>query len=138
MNELEVVYTLLGVLVVILVVSNIWLYCSQDSGYWDKIKKIPEEDKAKIIAAVKELEGVVALSELEKLEKELELLQRRKDDWDKLSSLPVSRRTKPYSRDDLFKIYNQIELRLWSEERIHNGIIETTAKIAELENTNGQ
>jgi hypothetical protein len=88
-----------------------------------------ESECRAIITAIREVSEVRELTELEQLQKDLQCLERRDDLWNQLD---VSNESKN-RRNQLFLAYNQIELRHWAEERIKQGITDTKAKIAELE-----
>jgi hypothetical protein len=91
-------------------------------------------EEASIRSALIEVESALSddrksnMSELDKLEFDLAFLERRAKGWADLNTNNNVQR-----RNQLFIAYNQVELRIWAEERISNGIIETKAKIAELE-----
>jgi hypothetical protein len=95
---------------------------------------LSSSEEASIRSALIEVESALSadrksnMSELDKLEFDLAFLERRAKGWADLNTNNNVQR-----RNQLFIAYNQVELRIWAEERISNGIIETKAKIAELE-----
>jgi hypothetical protein len=95
---------------------------------------LSSSEEASIRSALIEVESALNddrksnMSELDKLEFDLAFLERRAKGWADLNTNNNVQR-----RNQLFIAYNQVELRIWAEERISNGIIETKAKIAELE-----
>lgn len=135
MSEKEIAEYVLIVGAVIGVVLLIWMFflvrVITGSGR-------SSSEEARIRSALIEVESALSedhksnMSELDKLEFDLTFLERRAKGWADLDA------SNEQGRNQLFIAYNQVELRIWAEERIHNGIIETKAKIAELENTNGQ